>query len=154
MHDATAYASAMPHERTHVPTDLRTLHLSTYEIRKLERDARVRAQAIPHHVYLFYWPGPNAVKVGCSKERRWRSFLDGDLVASLLFEGGSEAYDFEESIHQEVWTWPGTRRAFTSMGEAEPYLRSGGGGYMECYAALPETFERLLRKFVPAEVPA
>lgn len=141
----------MPHERTHVPTNLRTLHLPPSEQTRTESYRRI-ATAIPHHVYLYYWPEPNAVKVGCSKERRWRSFLRGDLVATLLFDDWQEAYNLEERIHRDIWTWPGTRRAFTTMAQAKPYLRSGGGGYMECYLALPETFERLLREFVPAEV--
>jgi hypothetical protein len=82
-------------------------------------------------VYLVRWPD-GVTKVGYTSFKRWRTFeLRGaEVLAVWAFDDCTDGLACEEDMQQAL---PFPLR-FRSAREAIPYLGSGGGGYLECYA--------------------
>lgn len=83
-------------------------------------------------LYVVHWPRREFVKVGMTKNQRWRTFQSrGGQALLVLRLPSNKALMIERHVHETL-----SRRLecpFWLEREAERYLGSGGGGYTECY---------------------
>lgn len=83
-------------------------------------------------LYVVEWPRRDFVKVGVTKNQRWRNFQSrGGQPLLVLRLPSMKALAIERYVHD---TLSGRLACpFSLPRAAERYLGSGGGGYTECY---------------------
>lgn len=87
--------------------------------------------------YLVCWPEVGIVKAGYTARQRWRKFLlrGAHLLQTVEFDSGISAFELETQLDDYLRAV--CEPAFHGPAEAEPYLGTGGGGWLECYRLPP-----------------
>ena len=87
-----------------------------------------------NYVYVVAWDADRIIKIGSTTKQRWRSFLiRGGRLVWLGLEGGVRFDTYPGEMDWQRAALEFADYAFGDRAAAQPYLGSGGGGWLECY---------------------